>query len=273
MDRAERPQGNELDQATRLPICYRNHHLRRPDTDIPDLDDMRKTFSNLKKDLKYRLGGKERAPDRAGDDAAGEMVSSSASFLRPDSRVAASGHNEEGSRISTDISQARSRDPSPQLAPVPADEGRCGDPQRKEANVAEKKVGQGDSHLDPDVEIAGIGPSRADKRAYSPPPVPSIPLKQEPDSTWTVSPRLLCLIIPLCNADASAVPGHTQKDLSPDENAESNAAASEKKSNWKSTAYASAKLLLRGVRDSADAFGPLKSVAGGLCFILENCEV
>ena len=36
---------------------------------------------------------------------------------------------------------------------------------------------------------------------------------------------------------------------------------------------ASAKLLLQGVRDSADAFGPLKSVAGGLCFVLENYEV
>jgi hypothetical protein len=36
---------------------------------------------------------------------------------------------------------------------------------------------------------------------------------------------------------------------------------------------AAAKLLLRGVNESADAFGPLKSVAGGLCFILENCEV
>ena len=36
---------------------------------------------------------------------------------------------------------------------------------------------------------------------------------------------------------------------------------------------ASVKLLLQGVRDSADAFGPLKSVAGGLCFILENYEV
>ena len=47
----------------------------------------------------------------------------------------------------------------------------------------------------------------------------------------------------------------------------------EYKSGWKSTASAPAKLLLRGVRDSADAFGPLKSVAGGLCFILENCEV
>ena len=50
-------------------------------------------------------------------------------------------------------------------------------------------------------------------------------------------------------------------------------AAANKKSDWKSTAYASAKLLLYGVRDSADAFGPLKTVAGGLCFILENCEV
>ena len=47
----------------------------------------------------------------------------------------------------------------------------------------------------------------------------------------------------------------------------------ENKSNWKSTASATAKLILRGVSESADAFSPLKSVAGGLCFILENCEV
>jgi hypothetical protein len=50
-------------------------------------------------------------------------------------------------------------------------------------------------------------------------------------------------------------------------------AANENRSDWKSTASATAKLLLRGVRDSADAFPPLKSVAGGLCFILENYEV
>ena len=58
-----------------------------------------------------------------------------------------------------------------------------------------------------------------------------------------------------------------------DENVEPSATADGKGSDWKSTASASAKLLLRGVRDSADAFGPLKSAAGGLCFILENCEV
>ena len=58
-----------------------------------------------------------------------------------------------------------------------------------------------------------------------------------------------------------------------DESVEPSAAEDENKSGWKSTASSSARLLLRGVRDSADAFGPLKSVAGGLCFILENCEV
>jgi hypothetical protein len=49
-------------------------------------------------------------------------------------------------------------------------------------------------------------------------------------------------------------------------------AIDETKSKLKSLA-SGAKLILYGVRESADAFGPLKSVAGGLCFILDNCEV
>ena len=43
--------------------------------------------------------------------------------------------------------------------------------------------------------------------------------------------------------------------------------------DWKSTLPATAKLILCTVRDSADAFPPLKSVAAGLCSILENYEV
>ena len=58
-----------------------------------------------------------------------------------------------------------------------------------------------------------------------------------------------------------------------DEGVEPSAVLDENRPDRGSTASASAKLLLRGVRDSADAFGPLKAVAGGLCFILENCEV
>lgn len=34
-----------------------------------------------------------------------------------------------------------------------------------------------------------------------------------------------------------------------------------------------ATLMLRGVKETADAFPPLKAVAGFLCFILDNCEV
>jgi len=44
-------------------------------------------------------------------------------------------------------------------------------------------------------------------------------------------------------------------------------------SSWESTASATTKSFLDTVKESSDAFGPLKSLAGGLCFILESCEV
>jgi len=75
------------------------------------------------------------------------------------------------------------------------------------------------------------------------------------------------------NMGISTISNHVPATLHHDERGEPSAAADKSKSSWKSTASATTKLLLRGVRDTADAFGPLKSVAGGLCFILENCEV
>ena len=229
------------------------------------MDDLRKSLSNLKEDLKYRLKGKNRVMGGAGVNSA-ERGSSSASLLRPDSRVSASSNR---SGISTDISQAHPRDLSPMLA----DEGCHDDSQRKGPDVEEKRVGQRHSSLDPDVEVTAVsGPSRAGKRARFPLSITSVLRKQEADSKCTPAPQLLCLIVLLHNADASDVPDHIQKEL-PDENVESNAVASAKKSSWKSTAYATTKLLLRGVRDSADGFGPLKSVAGALYFILENYDV
>jgi hypothetical protein len=82
----------------------------------------------------------------------------------------------------------------------------------------------------------------------------------------------LRLTVPPDNRDTSAIPEHVPEDRL-NESSELNVVASEPKPNWRSTASATAKLLLRGVRESTDAFGPLKSVAGGLCFILENYEV
>lgn len=48
-------------------------------------------------------------------------------------------------------------------------------------------------------------------------------------------------------------------------------AIGENKLDFKSIAYSGAKLILNGVKESAD--GPLQTVAGCLCFILDNCEV
>ena len=248
---------------TRPLICYHNHHLRRPDIDIIEMDDIRKSLSKVKKRIEHRLGDKKRAPERAGANAAGEKVGSSASL---DPHVSTSGHNEEGSGVSIGVSQVRLRDPSPHPGPMLANEGHRGGPQRSEVDVEEKGLD--------DAEIAaGGGSCREDKRAYSPLPITLIPHKQEPDGTWALSLWPLCLIIRLGNTDTSAVPDHLPKGLLLDENAEPNVTTNEKKSSWKSTAFATVKFLLRGVRDSADAFGPLKSVAGCLCFILENCQV
>jgi hypothetical protein len=254
-------------KATRPPISYRDHRLHQSGIDIIDMDDIRKSLSKMKKDFKHRLGGKKHVPDRAEADTVGERVDSSASLLRPDPRLAVSGRDGGGRKISADVSQAHSRGPSLHPGSVPADEGHD-KPQGREVGVDEKEGSRSHSRLGPDLQDSS--PNREIKRASSPLSVIPVPPKQEPDSTWTLSPQVLCLTTRLGNTDAPVVP---DQDLHSDEDSEPSTVANEKKLSWGSTALATAKLLLRGVRDASDAFGPLKSVAGGLCFILENCEV
>ena len=50
-------------------------------------------------------------------------------------------------------------------------------------------------------------------------------------------------------------------------------AAYENKPDWKSTVYASAGLVIDVVKESSDAFIPLKCVAGGLSAILKHYDV
>jgi hypothetical protein len=50
-------------------------------------------------------------------------------------------------------------------------------------------------------------------------------------------------------------------------------AAYENKANWKSTLHASAGLVIDVLKESSDAFTPLKSVAGGLSAILKHYDV
>ena len=184
MGASERLRANELDQGHEA-----GHLLSQPpptptDFDTIDMDDIRKSFSKMKKGFKHRIGGKKRAPDRAGDSTTGGRVSSSVSLQRPDPRIAVSGHDGEGSGTDANASQARSRDPSPRPEPVPADEGRIDDPQKKGVEVGEKESSRKHSGLDADIEgAAGSSPGQGVERTSSPPSVTSIPRKQEPDGT------------------------------------------------------------------------------------------
>ena len=162
-------------------------------------------------------------------------------------------------------------------------EGSKGDNSQKgrETDVEESEVYQS-SHLHPGTEdVAKSGPSREENdgegkkgvQVNPPTSTPSISHGDsgKPNSMWTVLPVVPSLIVSSANTGTSAIPNPAQEALHPNKS-EPNT-TDEKKSDWKSTASATAKLLLRGVNESADAFGPLKSVTGGLCFILENCEV
>ena len=72
--------------------------------------------------------------------------------------------------------------------------------------------------------------------------------------------------------ETSTTPYRVPEVPHPDETVELGGAVEDSKQSWKSTVSATAELL-RGVRGSVNAFVPLKSVAGNLCSILENCEV
>jgi hypothetical protein len=116
-------------------------------------------------------------------------------------------------------------------------------------------------------EAAPVKKPRKFRPLHSRPPANSAVREHSP------SFRLLYLIISPDETEASAVSDRTLEDIGPSKGTGLVATVLEKKSDWAATASATARLLLHGIRDSADAFGPLKTVAGGLCFILDNCEV
>jgi len=162
-------------------------------------------------------------------------------------------------------------------------EGSRSDSHREEGetDVEESEADQS-FHLHSETEsVAKTRPSREENdgeggsavQVNPPTSPPSISHKdsRKPDSMSTILLVVPSLIVSLANAGTPAVPNTAQEALHSNKSGPN--IADKNKSDWKATASAAAKIFLRGVRDSADAFGPLKSVAGGLCFILENCEV
>jgi len=139
---------------------------------------MGNSFSRLKKYFKHRVRGRKHEPGRTGANTAEERVDSSDLPPRPGPRVAASGHDGEQNRTSTDVQRDRPRDQSPQPESMPAS-GGDDTRQRQEADVDKKEVSQNHhSRLNPEVEVmANSGASQEVERVH---PSPST---GEPNST------------------------------------------------------------------------------------------
>jgi len=79
-------------------------------------------------------------------------------------------------------------------------------------------------------------------------------------------PRTVSDRIPSVSREGGSESNPSKRSVGP-------SAINENTSDLKSLASSGAKFILRGVKESADAFPPLKSAASALWFILNNCEV
>ena len=237
----------------------------------------RQSFSTFKKDIKDRLKGSKRNRDKKGSGTSGERADTEESRSRSESPFVGggdrdpegSGSNPAGELIGLTDRPAQQDESDPvSLGEIKLDAAEG----RGDVDVDQSEGGQ-PQPLRPHSDVEVVVGSEHSGKVEPAPSDPSIPENAEPTGMLTslLSPRFLTL--PSNNVDPTPVPDHSPKNLHPEVSAEPGIVADEKKPDWKSTVSATAKLLLRGVRDTADAFGPLKSVAGGLCFILENYEV
>jgi len=150
------------------------------------MDNVRTSFSGLKKDLKgfkHRLASKLRGSDRTGTDATRESIDSPHLLLRPEPRIAADGHGGEGGTITTDDRQVPSREQFPQPNTMPVG-GGDDDRKRREGDADGKELSQRRSQLDPDVEVVvGSGSNREVDPTHPSPSALLIPPTGESDST------------------------------------------------------------------------------------------
>jgi len=241
------------------------------------MDDIRASLSKIKNRFKNRLTGRKRKPDGTGASASGEGTDSASSLPQPESHVVADeSHTREVDRADAAEEQVFSARRPPQPDGPESVPARGGDNGREggEADIdGGERTSQSRSNPHPDVEVA-VGSGRGGElEGVDPSPfTPWISHGGKPDSTRTYLFRSLPLIAPSDNVGASTLPDCEPEVVRPDETIEPSVTADEKKSSCKHTASATAGFL-RGVRDSAGAFGPLRSVARSLCFVLENCEV
>ena len=233
---------------------------------------MRQTFSGVRKKAKDKLsklgdklGGSQTnvddqehhrpasssqsEPGIVAGGRVGEEISIGAekSDPQPDNPLPASqsavekGHDYGGSDDKANAGEIDQRDLRPH-SPAQTESG----PSQEGMYVSGENTSQ--AHLDPEPDVGSIVT-----------PLPT-PRDGGTDGVWTAP------FLQLSPKDRVGNPATS-------DTIHSNTAGFKNKSDWKDTASSAAKLFLRTVERASDAFPPLKSVAAGLCAILDNCEV
>ena len=198
----------------------------------------------------------------------------SSSLPRPEPHLTThGGHNNPQPGNETDVDEARAsstdampHSDDPGFVPV-SESGRDGG--GGEVFVEGREIGEKDSHLRSGVEGVESGPSQKGDNFDEEKVNPVSPSPSEGMEAVTTE-LSLHPTDSLDNTDGPAVPDHAQQ-VPTDEGEPS--AVDEDTSNRKSAASATAMSLLHRVKESSNAYAPLKSIAEGLYFILNNCEV
>jgi len=219
----------------------------------------RQSFSRFRKKAKDKVSNIRDRIKTYGTGVRGEGLNHSSIFLQSEPAITVEGIGNDDPRPDDCPPVSRS------MAELEREPGGSDDytirqerSQRALQPHAYERAGPESSQERADTGGKKAGPqSKSDTRRT---PTPSILQDTEPESTWAAqfqSPPLTD------DAANPAVPGPNRVG----------AATSKDNLERKHTVSSAAKLTLRAVREASDAFPPLKYVAGGLCAILDNCEV
>ena len=157
---------------------------------------------------------------------------------------------------------------------------------RKDRRARSKARSEADAVRDPsEADLAVPRPVESDINlgigsSTSPTFLPPALQNRAYSGMWMIVFRAMHLIILPCvdNVASDPTQSATKKDKRSrpwDRIFNRNTATNEDKSgpSWKSTAYASAKVVVNVVKESSDVFIPLKSAAGGLSAVLKHYDV
>jgi len=262
----------ELVTATCQTVFLSHRHPHHPHRSCDEMS-FRQSFSRFRKKAKDKLSNFKDSTKGRGTSVGDEGLGHSGLSLQSEPAIVVEGELGEDAGVGAGSEGSRPGDSLPvslSMAELEREPRGSDDYTAQHEHgqkglhpQAHEQAGRRSSQERGDVDgkrVDRADPPRSESDIERRTPTPSILQDGEPESMWTAPFQPPPLTD---DADNSAIPGSVRVG----------AVTSKDRSDWKRTTSSAAKLFLRTVKEVSDAFPPLKSVAGGLCAILDNCEV